>query len=113
MIAEQLGVMDAFEEDQLAFVGEEAKPVATRAEAWVSTAAMVPNSTVALAYNQTDEAVALELPESRISLGFMQSMQKDTWSWGVEAFQDTDYAEDDGGTDEKAWGVVAQVAASL
>lgn len=113
VIAEQLGVLDAFDEDQLAFAGEESKPVATRAEAWMSTAAMVPNSTIALAYNQTDEAVALELPESRISLGFMQSMQKDTWSWGVEAFQDTDYAEDDGGTDEKAWGVVAQVAASL
>ncbi len=113
VIAEHMAVLDAFSADELAFVGDEAKPEAGRVEAWVSTAALIPNSTVALAYNMTDEAVALELPESRISLGFMQSMQKDTWSWGVEVAQDTDYSIEDGGTDEKAWGVVAQVAASL
>ncbi len=110
---EQVAVLDAFETTQLAFAGDEAKPMAASFDAWVNAAALLPNSTVALAYHQTDEAVLLGLPEARIAVGLVQSMQQDTWSWGVEAFQDNDYSEEDGGTDEEAWGLVVQVAASL
>lgn len=110
---EQVAVLDAFETTQLAFADGEAKPMTASLDAWVSAAALLPNSTVALAYHQSDEAVLLGLPESRVALGLVQSMQQDTWSWGVEAFQDNDYSEEDGGTDEKAWGLVMQVAASL
>lgn len=110
---EQVGVLDAFDAEDLAFASEEAKPTAATLQGWMSTDAILPNSTVALAYHQTDESVALELPENRVALGLIQTMQNDTWSWGVEAFQDNDYSLDDEGTDEKAWGLVAQVAASL
>lgn len=110
---EQVAVLDAFETTQLAFAGDEAKPMAASFDAWVNAAALLPNSTVALAYHQTDETVLLGLPEARIAVGLVQSMQQDTWSWGVEAFQDNDYSEEDGGTDEEAWGLVVQVAASL
>lgn len=110
---EHVGTIDAFDSTELAFAGVGAEPSAAMIEGWISTSALLPDSTAALAYHQSDEAVLLGLPESRVALGIAQEMQGGTWSWGVEAFQDTDYSLEDGGTDEKGWGLAAKVAASL
>lgn len=68
--------------------------------------------TIALAYQQTDDAAVLGLPEERISAGISTEIYKNV-TLGGEFWHDTDYSLTDGGSDEESDNIVVQLAASF
>lgn len=69
-------------------------------------------STAALAYQGTAEALALALPESRLLLGLSMKIYENT-ALSFEYARDTDYEMDVGGTGENGSNFTAQLAASF
>ncbi len=99
IFAEYLTATDEFEMEELAFDGEGARPEALNIEAGytfnLGGIAMV----AALAYQRTDEAVVLELPQERIIGGLSAEIFENTLL-SIEWAHDEDYSDSEGGTDE-------------
>lgn len=99
LIAEYVTATDSFHEDELAFDGGGAEPSAFNIEAGYSFTIAGKNATAAIAYQGTDEAVALDLPEERIAVGLSIEVMKNT-TLSFEWAHDDDYSSSDGGTGE-------------
>lgn len=106
LIAEYTAALDGF--DEL----DGAEPSATNLEIDFNTSLFGKSSTLGLAYQTTDEALFLELPETRILLGLGIEIN-DHLSVGIEYSRDSDYEQNDGGTGEDTDALVLQFAASL
>lgn len=100
---EQLGALDPLAGD-----GNTAEPNATQLE--ISVAAG--DITYAIAYQETDEALFLDLPEQRISLGLSTEITEGL-GLGVEFNQDDDYGTTEGGTGQSTNSLVLQLAAEF
>ncbi len=103
--AEYLTATDDFEVNELVFDGDGAKPEAFNIEAGYSFNVSGIDMTAAIAYQRTDEAVALELPEERI-IGGLSAEIFDNTSLSIEWAHDDDYSDSEGGTDELAGGTI-------
>lgn len=109
LLAEYLGASEDFEVDEMAFDGEGAEPSSYMVEAaWDFDLAGKP-ATIAVGYQETDEALALELPEERFLLGFSVEIMEGV-ALAVEGAFDDDYGESDGGTGKDADIVTVQLA---
>ena len=109
LLAEYLGASEDFEAHELEFDGEGAEPTSFMVEAAYDFDVAGRPATVAVGYQETDEALALELPEERLMLGFSVEMM-DGVALAVEGAFDDDYSEKDGGTGEDARIVTLQFA---
>lgn len=99
---------DKFQAAELAFKGNGAEPSALNIELgygfeW---------GTAAIAFQSTDEALALDLPETRTSIGASFDIDQDT-ALSVEYRSDEDYSTADGGTGNDASQITVQLAVSF
>ncbi len=99
VIAEYIQATDDFEADELAFESGGAEPEAFNFEVGYSFNVGGIPMTAALAYQGTDEAVALELPKERI-IGGLSAEIFDATALSIEWAHDEDYSASEGGTDE-------------
>ncbi|MFC1845133.1 LbtU family siderophore porin [Thermodesulfobacteriota bacterium] len=109
LIGEYLGALDAFQAGELDFNGTGAEPSAWNLEAALTWEIKGRETTFAVGYQKTDEALALGLPEERliasIGVGIM-----DYTSLAVEYLSDEDYSGDDGGTGNDAKAATMKLA---
>jgi len=98
-IAEYIAALDDFESNELAFKAGGAEPQAYNVEFDYNFNVGGVPVTAAIAYQGTDEAVALELPEERI-IGGISAEIFDGTALSFEWAHDEDYSSSDGGTDE-------------
>lgn len=113
LIAEYTSAMDDFQVSELAFKGSGAEPSAFNIEAGYSFTIAGKDATAAIAYQKTDEAVALGLPEQRVAVGVSVDVMKNT-TLSFEWAHDDDYSTSDGGTGEKGGDTAtAQVAVAF
>ena len=108
-VAEYVGATEAFAPDELAFGGSGAEPSAYNLEAGYKVTAFGRPAEVAVAYQGTDEALALGLPETRILAGVSVGLNHRA-ALSFEWARDEDYAPGDGGTGEAADTLTAQLA---
>lgn len=94
--------------DELAVDGDDSEPQATQFE--LSFA--VNNFTYGIAYQETDEAQFLGLPEERISIGFNTEIAAGL-DLRVELLRDDDYSVADGGTGDTTNQLVVRLAAGF
>ena len=99
LIGEYLIATDEFEFNELAFESDGAEPEAFNIELGYHFNLSGVDMTAAVAYQGTDEAVALELPEERVLLGLSAEIF-DSTSLSIEWAHDDDYSDSEGGTDE-------------
>lgn len=99
LIGEYIMATDDFEFNELAFETDGAEPEAFNIELGYNFNLASIGMTAAVAYQGTDEAVALELPEERILLGLSAEIFDGT-SLSIEWAHDDDYSDSEGGTDE-------------
>lgn len=109
ILTEYIAALDSFQPGEMDFAGRGAKPEAWQLELAYTTEVAEREVTLALGYQRTDEAVALGLPEHRylasIGIGIF-----DKTTLALEYRHDQDYDIAQGGTDENAHQVVAQLA---
>lgn len=108
-IAEYLSASERFDADSLAYKDKGAEPSAWNLEVGYSFPVMERDSVVALAYQGTREALALELPETSWLVGWSVEIF-DRTALSFEYRHDSDYSQRDGGTGEDGSAVVAQLA---
>ncbi len=99
IIAEYIMALNDFEANELAFKTGGAEPEAFNVEVGYSFNVGGIPMTAALAYQGTDEAVALELPKERI-VGGLSAEIFDSTALSFEWAHDDDYSASEGGTDE-------------
>ena len=109
LIGEYLGATDEFEIAELEFKGAGAEPETWNIELGYTFEIAGHETVVALAYQGSDEALALDLPEERY-LGTIGVGLIDGLSLALEYAHDEDYDEKDGGTGENADTVTLQLA---
>lgn len=109
LIGEYLSATDHFNADSLSFRERGAKPSAWNIEAGYSFEVFGKETVAAVAYQGTREALALELPQERWSLGWSVGIFNNT-SVALEWAHDIDYNQRDGGTGKSANTVTAQLA---
>ena len=109
MVAEYLAALDDFELGEIDFDGSGAEPKAYNFEVAFSTELIARETTFAIGYQATDEALALELPESRI-IGTASMEIMPYTALAVEYFHDEDYSRSDGGTGNDADTLTIQLA---
>ncbi|MGH1428112.1 MAG: LbtU family siderophore porin [Arenicella sp.] len=107
LIAEHTTALDSF-----GAALDNAEPSATNVEVDFNTAFFGKSAIFAAAYQTTDDALVLELPESRVLVGLGVDIN-DHFSVGVEYARDSDYDVNDGGTGEDSNAFTVQFAASL
>ena len=110
LIGEYVAALDDFEATEISFDGKGAEPEAWNLEFSYTTEMFNGRETTfAVAYQGTDEALALELPEERylaaVSLGIF-----DNTSLALEWAHDEDYNTGDGGTGKDADSATMQLA---
>ncbi len=88
---------DQFKAAEMSFKGQGAEPSAFNIEVGYGFDLGGKAAVVALAFQGTDEAIDLELPEQRILLGLSMDIDENN-SVGFEYSSDEDYATTDGGT---------------
>jgi len=108
-IGEYLAAKDDFESAELPFDGSGAEPKAWNAEVGYNFALMGQDSTVAVGYQGTREALNLNLPKRRWLAGFSVDILENT-ALSFEWAHDKDYSSSDGGTGENANTVTTQLA---
>ncbi|HPE78593.1 MAG: LbtU family siderophore porin [Chromatiaceae bacterium] len=96
-IAEYTTAVDSFQANELAFNAAGAQPSAFNIEAGYSFTLVGRDATVAVAYQETDEAVALGLPEKRVAVALSVDVMENT-ALSFEWAHDDDYSAADGGT---------------
>ncbi len=99
IIAEYIMALNDFEANELAFKTGGAEPEAFNVEVGYSFNVGGIPMTAALAYQGTDEAVALELPKERI-VGGLSAEIFDSTALSFEWAHDDDYSASESGTDE-------------
>ena len=109
LIGEYLGALDAFQTGELDFNGRGAEPSAWNLEAAYTREIKGKETTFAVGYQKTDEALALELPEERILATIGVEIWKYT-SLALEYLHDEDYSPADGGTGNDANAATLQLA---
>ena len=109
LLAEYLGASEDFEAHEIEFDGKGAEPSSYMLEAALDFDLAGKPATVAVGYQETDEALALELPEERFLLGFSVEMMEGV-ALAVEGAFDEDYGKSDGGTGKDADIVTVQLA---
>jgi hypothetical protein len=109
LIGEYLGAADSFDAAALSFDGNGAKPEAWNIELGYSFEVFGRESVAAVAYQGSNEALALELPEERWLLGWSIGIFDGT-ALSFEYAHDSDYSTGKGGTGEDANAFVAQLA---
>jgi hypothetical protein len=109
LIGEYLSATGDFDPDSLSFNGKGAKPQAWNIELGYSFALFGKESVAAVAYQGTNEALGLELPEQRWLIGWSIGLFDGT-ALSLEYAHDRDYGTGDGGTGKRSQAVVAQLA---
>ncbi|MGB3647444.1 MAG: LbtU family siderophore porin [Desulfobulbales bacterium] len=109
LIGEYLGALDAFQTGELDFNGRGAEPSAWNLEAAYTRESKGKETTFAVGYQKTGEALALELPEERILASIGVEIWKYT-SLALEYLHDEDYSVNDGGTGNDANAATLQLA---
>lgn len=109
LIAEYLDVTDPLVNEVNLI---EIEPSAAQVEADLTAGLAGREYTFAIAYQQTEEAVLLGLPEERISCGVSTEIYRNVTLAG-EFWQDADYSVADGGTGEEFNNVVLQLGAAF
>lgn len=108
-IGEYLAATDDFEATELLFKGGGAEPKAWNTEVGYNFALMGKDSTVAIGYQGTREALDLGLPKRRWLAGFSVDILENT-ALSFEWAHDKDYSSSDGGTGENGNTVTTQLA---
>lgn len=109
-IVEYTTATDSFHMNELAFNGSGARPSAFNIEAGYGITLAGRDATVAVAYQETDEAVALGLPRKRVAAAISVDVMKNT-ALSFEWAHDEDYSAAYGGTGENGGDTVtAQLA---
>ncbi|RJX34332.1 MAG: LbtU family siderophore porin [Desulfurivibrio sp.] len=108
-IAEYVGALEAFRADELAFAGSGAEPEAWSLEAGLGFELLDRETIFSLAWQGSDEALALELPEDRYGAALRMFVLQNT-SVALEYLHDEDYGISDGGTGNDADAATMQVA---
>jgi hypothetical protein len=108
-IGEYVTALDNFAQTEIDFLGQGAEPSAWNAELAYTTELLGRETVFAIGWQQTDEAVAIGLPESRYlgSVG-MEILSKTVLT--LEYYYDNDYDTEDNGTGENASVVTAKLA---
>jgi hypothetical protein len=109
LYSEYIAALDNFAAGELEFGARGAKPKAWHLEAGYTRELFSKETTFALGYQATDEAIALDLPEKRY-LAAMKVALADGLSWAVEFAYDKDYNLEDGGTGDDANMITTQFA---
>ncbi len=109
VIGEYTWAGDSFAVAELAFDGGGARPQAFNLEAGYDFNLGGRDATAAIAYQGTGEAVALELPKTRILAAVSVAIVDDT-TVTLEIARDRDYGVSDGGSGEHATTATAQLA---
>lgn len=99
LIGEYTTALDNFDPDQLAFGDGGAKPAAVNGELAYTTELLARETVFAAGYQQTSEALALELPEERFIASAAMTIFTGT-TLSLEYYLDRDYSTADGGTGE-------------
>ena len=109
LIGEYTMALDSFAPEELAFGEDGAEPAAWNGELAYTTELWSRETVVAAGYQQSREALALELPEQRlIASASMQIFAGTTLS--LEYYLDQDYSVADGGTGEDGYGFTTRLA---
>jgi hypothetical protein len=108
-MAEYIAALDSFQSGEVDFNGRGARPKAWQLEMDYTTEVSEREITLALGYQRTEESLALGLPEHRY-LASVGIGVYDHATLALEYRHDQDYATAQGGTDENAHQVVAQLA---
>ena len=110
LIGEYMTALDEFNSEELEFAGQGAEPEAWNLELGYTFDLSGRETTLAAAYQGTDQALALELPEERYmavaSMGFFDNLV----SLSLEYAYDEDYSRSEGGTGEDAHTITSQMA---
>lgn len=109
LVAEYVTALDEFQADEMAFAGSGAEPAAWSLEAGLTFALLDRETIFSLAWQGTDEALALELPEDRFGAAIKMFVLENT-SVSLEYLHDEDYDKADGGTGNDADSATMQVA---
>ncbi len=109
LIGEYLSAADSFDATDVPWRLGGAEPKAFNVEAGYSFTMMGREAVLALAYQGTREALALELPKERWLLGLSVGIMDNTYL-SLEWARDKDYDLADGGTGENADTVTVQLA---
>jgi len=107
--SEYIAALDEFAAGELEFGERGAKPRAWHLEAGYTRELFGRETTFALGYQATDEAVDLSLPEKRY-MAAMKAALADGLSWTLELIHDQDYSLDEGGTGDDADMITTQLA---
>jgi hypothetical protein len=111
LIGEYVGANDDFETGELDFRGHGAEPEAWNIELGYTFPVGAREAFVAVAWQGTDEALALELPEDRYMAGVgIEVFAGSGATLSLEYAHDDDYDENDGGTGNEADMVTMQMA---
>ncbi len=109
LIGEYLGASESFEDGDLDFRGRGAEPESWNLELGYHFTMGDWDSTFAIAWQETDEALALELPERRLVAALSMEIFANT-SLSLEWANDEDYDLADGGTGDDTDTFTAQLA---
>ena len=101
--------LDSFAADEIAWKGDGARPAAWASELAWTTALKGHETTLALGFQKTWEAVALELPEYRCSVSAAVALFAGT-TLHLEYYADTDYDSADDGTGDDGYGLTTRLA---
>jgi hypothetical protein len=112
LIAEYLSALESFDPAELGWKGGGAEPAAWNLELGYGFEIAGLESTAAIGYQQTREALALGLPETRWSLALSVGLMEQV-SLGLELAFDEDYGRGDGGSGDDATTFTALVAVAL
>ena len=109
LVGEYLTALDDFENTEIAFKGDGAEPESWNVELGYTTELFSRETTLALGYQGTDEAVAFGLPEY-LYIGSISMEIFDHTFLAFEYFHAEDYDTSDGGTDDDADVATMQLA---
>jgi len=109
VIAEYVTATDSFDVTELGFDGIGAQPKAWNIEAGYAFELADKPMSLAIGYQGSDEALALELPETRIAAALSVEILSNT-TLSFEWAHDQDYGTSDGGTGKSADTATAQLA---
>ncbi len=109
LIAEYLSAAESFDSADLAFAGSGARPRAWNIELDYGFKIADREAELAIAWQQSDEALALELPQTRMLASLSMSIYKNT-ALAIEHIHDEDYDAKDGGSDEDTDIITIQLA---
>lgn len=99
LIGEYTTALDGFDPEQLAFGDDGARPAAVNGELAYTTELLERETVFAVGYQESYEALALELPEERYIASVSMNILPGT-TLSLEFYHDEDYATADGGTGE-------------